>query len=131
MIAIESMEVDIVKAALDRGSSLLKLVVNSMVRIPASLIKEHSNQLEDKIVSDVLHFQRSSVDEFAFEGPKLGKVEAVWISLESVKYGSGDSGGMVLTPKEVVFGMLGFLACKVAVVLAAFKAMPMGLEENE
>ncbi|KAF5930066.1 hypothetical protein HYC85_030939 [Camellia sinensis] len=409
-IAIESMEVDIVKAALDWRSSLLKLVVNSMIlqnlliflivelplifsnillsdsdfqgyakpsrlflaaepevcadssleriltsfkvggckclykvklhtsniygsglsdlnagillclidengdsilqRIPASLIKEHCNQLEDKIVSDVLHFQRGSVDEFAFEGPKLGQVEALWISLESgqwrlgdvslivtflyqptseengrkeiqyvgfeyrfavedtllgegsdismaelrpglvrefswdnltllseyllqptsivsdsgitneesmreyadlkyslllydgllvlagssiasfsvgenaafaflgggiggflylscciisinkqrgkfaqifgrfkgpvsslvlafvfatiaVKYGSGDSGGMVLTPKEVVFGMLGFLACKVAVVLAAFKTMPMGLEENE
>ncbi|GMP92096.1 hypothetical protein CsSME_00042469 [Camellia sinensis var. sinensis] len=149
------MEVDIVKAALDWRSSLLKLVVNSMgyakpsrlflaaepevcadssleriltsfkvggckclykvklhtsniygsglsdlnagillclidengdsilQRIPASLIKEHCNQLEDKIVSDVLHFQRGSVDEFAFEGPKLGQVEALWISLES------------------------------------------------
>ncbi|XP_028054942.1 uncharacterized protein LOC114259151 isoform X3 [Camellia sinensis] len=299
----------------ENGDSILQ-------RIPASLIKEHCNQLEDKIVSDVLHFQRGSVDEFAFEGPKLGQVEALWISLESgqwrlgdvslivtflyqptseengrkeiqyvgfeyrfavedtllgegsdismaelrpglvrefswdnltllseyllqptsivsdsgitneesmreyadlkyslllydgllvlagssiasfsvgenaafaflgggiggflyllllqksidglpapaassasinrrgkfaqifgrfkgpvsslvlafvfatiaVKYGSGDSGGMVLTPKEVVFGMLGFLACKVAVVLAAFKTMPMGLEENE
>ncbi|KAL7203011.1 hypothetical protein ACSBR1_034458 [Camellia fascicularis] len=278
----------------ENGDSILQ-------RIPACLIKEHSNQLEDKIVSDVIHFQRGSVDEFAFEGPKLGQVEALWISLESsqwrlgdvslivtflfevedtllgegsdismaelrpclvrefswdnltllseyllqptsivsdsgisneesmreyadlkyslllydgllvlagssiasfsvgekaafaflgggiggflyllllqrsidglpalaassasinrrgkfaqifgrfkgpvsslilafvfatiaVKYGSGDSGGTVLTPKEVVFGMLGFLACKVAVVLAAFKTMPMGLEENE
>ncbi|THG18486.1 hypothetical protein TEA_022274 [Camellia sinensis var. sinensis] len=42
-----------------------------------------------------------------------------------------DSGGMVLTPKEVMFGMLGFLGCKVVVVLAAFKTMPMGLKENE
>ncbi|KAL7174677.1 hypothetical protein ACSBR2_033845 [Camellia fascicularis] len=294
----------------ENGDSILQ-------RIPASLIKEHSNQLEDKIVSDVLHFQRGSVDEFAFEGPKLGQVEALWISLESgdvslivtflyqltseengrkeiqyicfqyrfevedtllgegsdismvelrpclvrefsldnltllseyllqptsivsdsgitnkesvreyadlkyslllydgllalvgssiasfsvgenaafaflggriggflyllllqrsidglpapaasstsinrrgkfahifgrfkgpvsslvlafvfatiaVKYGSGNGGGMELTPKEVVFGMLGFLACKVAVVLAAFKTMPTGLEENE
>ncbi|THG18481.1 hypothetical protein TEA_022269 [Camellia sinensis var. sinensis] len=171
VIAIQSMKVDIVKAILDWGSSLLKLVVNSMVnsmvsnillsdsdfqsyakpsrlllatepevcadsslekiltsfkvrgckclykvklhtsniygsglsdlnvgillclidengdsilqRIPASMIKEHSNQLEDKIVSDVLHYQRGSVGEFAFEGPKLGQVEALWISLES------------------------------------------------
>ena len=52
-------------------------------RIPASLIREHSNQLEDNVVSDVLHFQRGSLDEFTFEGPKLGKIEALWIGVES------------------------------------------------
>ncbi|XP_028060325.1 uncharacterized protein LOC114263945 [Camellia sinensis] len=54
------------------------------------MIKEHSNQLEDKIVSDVLHYQRGSVGEFAFEGPKLGQVEALWISLESGQWRLGD-----------------------------------------
>ncbi|GFP92486.1 hypothetical protein PHJA_001392800 [Phtheirospermum japonicum] len=38
---------------------------------------------EDKVMNDILHFQRGSVDEFAFEGPNLGRIVAVWISLES------------------------------------------------
>ncbi|KAF5930072.1 hypothetical protein HYC85_030945 [Camellia sinensis] len=67
----------------ENGDSILQ-------RIPASMIKEHSNQLEDKIVSDVLHYQRGSVGEFAFEGPKLGQVEALWISLESGQWRLGD-----------------------------------------
>lgn len=36
--------------------------------------------------SDLLYFQRGSIDEFIFEGPKLGKLEAVWISPESGQY---------------------------------------------
>lgn len=173
----------------ENGDSILQ-------RIPASLTKE-PNQVDAK-VSDVLQFQRGSVDDFAFEGPKLQKIESLWISVESagenaafgfltggtigflyllllqrsvdglpapasksidkkgkldqlfgrfkgpvsalvlafifaavaVKYGSGD-GAVDLTPKELLFGILGFLSCKVAVVLAAFKPMPMGLEENK
>ncbi|GFZ18242.1 hypothetical protein Acr_26g0015110 [Actinidia rufa] len=58
-------------------------------RIPASLIREHSNQLEDNVVSDVLHFQRGSFDEFTFEGPKLGKIEALWIGVESGQWRLG------------------------------------------
>ncbi|KAL3615902.1 hypothetical protein CASFOL_040196 [Castilleja foliolosa] len=38
---------------------------------------------EDKGIYDILHFQRGSIDEFAFEGPNLGRIVAVWISLES------------------------------------------------
>lgn len=56
----------------ENGDSILQ-------RMPSSLITDHSTESEDGI----LHFQRGSVDEFTFEGPKLGKVEAVWISLES------------------------------------------------
>lgn len=37
----------------------------------------------DKVIFDVLHFQRGSVDEFTFEGPDLGKIVAVWIGVES------------------------------------------------
>ncbi|XP_055819033.1 uncharacterized protein LOC129887827 isoform X2 [Solanum dulcamara] len=44
--------------------------------------------------SDLLHFQRGSVDEFVFEGPKLGKIAAVWISPES---GQWRLGGMSIT----------------------------------
>lgn len=35
-----------------------------------------------------------------------------------------------LTPKEVVVGMMGFLACKVSVVLAAFKPISIGMEDS-
>jgi hypothetical protein len=37
----------------------------------------------------------------------------------------------VFTPKELLAGMLGFLACKVAVVLAAFKPLKLDFKENE
>ncbi|XP_059665052.1 uncharacterized protein LOC132311241 [Cornus florida] len=63
-------------------------------RISASSMRDHTMQLEEEVVSDVLHFQRASVDEFTFEGPKLGKIEALWISLES---GQWRFGGASLT----------------------------------
>uniref|UniRef100_A0A6N2MVQ2 Uncharacterized protein n=1 Tax=Salix viminalis TaxID=40686 RepID=A0A6N2MVQ2_SALVM len=52
------------------------------------------------------------------------------INRSEIKYSSGDAPS-VLTPKELLAGMLGFLACKVAVVLAAFKPMKVDFEENE
>ncbi|XP_058200469.1 uncharacterized protein LOC131315327 [Rhododendron vialii] len=66
----------------ENGDSILQ-------RIPASLIKEHSNQLEAEVVSDVLHFQRGSLDEFAFEGPKLQKIESLWVGIESGQWRIG------------------------------------------
>ncbi|KAF2286249.1 hypothetical protein GH714_012594 [Hevea brasiliensis] len=65
-----------------------------------------------------------------FKGPVSGLALALGFTFLAVKYSFGDS-PMVLTPKELLFGMMGFLACKVAVVLAAFKPMSMGLKENE
>ncbi|KAJ9183131.1 hypothetical protein P3X46_007036 [Hevea brasiliensis] len=65
-----------------------------------------------------------------FKGPVSGLTLALGFTFLAVKYSFGDS-PMVLTPKELLFGMMGFLACKVAVVLAAFKPMSMGLKENE
>lgn len=49
----------------ENGYSILK-------RIPAILHKE-----------DIIHFQKGSTDEFIFTGPKLGRIEAMWIGLES------------------------------------------------
>lgn len=37
-------------------------------------------------VDVTLRFERGSIDEFAFEGPPLGRIVAVWISLESGNY---------------------------------------------
>ncbi|KAK6141821.1 hypothetical protein DH2020_024437 [Rehmannia glutinosa] len=58
------------------GSSILQ-------RLPATSVGTDAFS-EDKDIYDTLHFQRGSVDEFAFEGPNLGRIVAVWISLESV-----------------------------------------------
>ncbi|KAB1200969.1 hypothetical protein CJ030_MR0G005427 [Morella rubra] len=71
------------------GDSILR-------RIPASLMTEHSMKLEDLVYRDMLHFQRGSVDEFTFEGPNLGRIEALWISLESGQWRLGSVGLTVI-----------------------------------
>lgn len=53
------------------GNSILQ-------RIPVSLMMDHSAESRD-----ILHFQRGSVDEFVFEGPKISRLKALWISVES------------------------------------------------
>ncbi|CAN6696760.1 unnamed protein product [Malus baccata var. baccata] len=65
-------------------------------RIPSSIITNHATESED----GVLHFQRGSVDEFTFEGPKLGKVGAVWISLESGQWRLGSVSLTVICGKQ-------------------------------
>lgn len=47
-----------------------------------------------------------------------------------VKYASGKY-GVRLVSRDIIFGMMGFLMCKVAIVLAAFKPMKHSLRENE
>lgn len=54
------------------GNSILQ-------RIPSNLRPDDSTEVEDEIIQ----FQRGSFDEFTFKGPKLEKIEALWISLES------------------------------------------------
>ncbi|CAK9186950.1 unnamed protein product [Ilex paraguariensis] len=66
----------------ENGDSILQ-------RIPAISMKENIVS-DDKALSEVLHFQRGSVDDFTFEGPKLGKIEALWVSLESGQWRLGD-----------------------------------------
>lgn len=48
----------------------------------SSILQRLSATSEDY---ETLCFERGSVDEFAFEGPRLGRIVAVWISLESGK----------------------------------------------
>lgn len=59
----------------ENGDSVLQ-------RIPA-VGKLASSSKPELNPSSVLHFQRGSVDEFTFEGPRLGNIRALWISLES------------------------------------------------
>lgn len=65
-----------------------------------------------------------------FKGPISSLALAIGFALFAVKYGSGDF-SMVFTPKELIVGMMGFLACKLAVVLAAFKPVEKDLKINK
>ncbi|XP_061375202.1 uncharacterized protein LOC133317361 [Gastrolobium bilobum] len=58
-------------------------------RIPASLMMDDSTESGDITNFDMLHFQRGSVDEFIFEGPKVARLEALWISVESGQWRLG------------------------------------------
>lgn len=65
-----------------------------------------------------------------YKGPLSSVALAVAFVILAVKYSSGDI-PLALTPRELVVGMMGFLVCKVAVLLAAFKPMAIGLKENK
>ncbi|KAG8387357.1 hypothetical protein BUALT_Bualt02G0013000 [Buddleja alternifolia] len=65
-----------------------------------------------------------------FKGPILTLVLAFAFAIATVKYGLGED-AVKLTPKDLVFGMMGFLMCKVSVVLAAFKPMPISFRDNK
>ena len=52
---------------------------------------------------------------------------AIGFAIFAARYSLGDL-EMMLTPMELIVGMMGFLACKVSVVLAAFKPMTLGLK---
>ncbi|KAK7359251.1 hypothetical protein VNO77_01204 [Canavalia gladiata] len=71
------------------GNSILK-------RIPASLMTDHSTESWDTTNIDMLRFQRGSVDEFVFEGPKIAKLEALWVSVESGQWRLGSVSLMVI-----------------------------------
>lgn len=64
-----------------------------------------------------------------FKGQVAVLVLALAFAVIVVRIGSGDE-SLVLTPKDLVLGMMGFLSSKVAVVLAAFKPLPMGAKES-
>ncbi|KAI6670837.1 hypothetical protein NL676_005722 [Syzygium grande] len=91
----------------EHGHSLLQ-------RLSATPVTEFSVEWQEKVDHDMLHFQRASVDELTFKGPKLGRLQALWISLES---GQWRLGGVTLsvihahqpsleehTAKEIQFG---------------------------
>lgn len=62
----------------EKGNSILQ-------RIPSSLMTDHDHSKEKDILDgpEILLFQRGSFDEFVFKGPKLGRLEAVWLSVDS------------------------------------------------
>ncbi|GMI74277.1 hypothetical protein like AT1G55280 [Hibiscus trionum] len=64
-----------------------------------------------------------------FRGPVSSLALAIALSSLAIKYSMGDV-PIELTAKELLVGMMGFLVCKVAVVLAAFKPLPVSIEER-
>lgn len=68
----------------ENGDSILE-------RIPAILSQDHIQQSEDAVTSDIIRFQRGSNDEFIFWGPKLGRIQALWIGLDSGSWRLGDA----------------------------------------
>ncbi|KAJ6934760.1 hypothetical protein NC651_009683 [Populus alba x Populus x berolinensis] len=98
------------------GFLYLLLLQRSVDGLPASSIPSNTSGIE-RLVGGL-------------KGPISSLALAVGFTFLAVKYSSGDAPS-VLTPKELLAGMLGFLACKVAVLLAAFKPMKLDFKENE
>ncbi|KAE8720829.1 Lipase/lipooxygenase, putative isoform 2 [Hibiscus syriacus] len=65
-----------------------------------------------------------------FRGPVSSLALAVALSSLAIKYSTSDV-PFEFTAKELLVGMMGFLVCKVAVVLAAFKPLPVSVDERE
>ncbi|CAI8607837.1 unnamed protein product [Vicia faba] len=63
------------------------------------------------------------------KGPIVSVALALAFAVFVVKFSSGDYIHVILTPKDILVGMMGFLACKVSVVLAAFKPITPKLHE--
>lgn len=64
----------------DLNSGILLCVIDEngdsiLQRIPASSIADDPDGM--------ILFQRGSSNEFVYEGPRIGKITAIWISLES------------------------------------------------
>ncbi|XVE78762.1 hypothetical protein DITRI_Ditri14bG0003900 [Diplodiscus trichospermus] len=81
----------------EKGDSILQ-------RIPAYLLIEHSAESENMVEPERLYFQRGSVDEFVFEGPKLGKVQALWISIESGQWRLGGVSLIIINTSQSSLG---------------------------
>ncbi|CAI9106736.1 OLC1v1005955C2 [Oldenlandia corymbosa var. corymbosa] len=65
-----------------------------------------------------------------FKGPLSTIALGVVFAAIAAKFSSGELTGRVLTPNDLIFGMLGFLMCKVSVLLAAFNPMQIGTRDD-
>lgn len=72
----------------DLNSGVLLCLVDKngdsiLQRISATSSTDQYLQSKDKDTSNLLYFQRGSINHFTFEGPAIGNLEALWIGLES------------------------------------------------
>ncbi|KAL5708508.1 hypothetical protein ACHQM5_019299 [Ranunculus cassubicifolius] len=102
------------------GFLYLLLLQKSVDGLPSSASMS-TNVEEDNVFDRVLKQLKNPVTSLAL---------AVAIAGVAVRYGSGDM-PIELTAQEILVGMTGFLVCKVAVLLAAFKPTEMELQEKK
>jgi hypothetical protein len=57
----------------EKGDSVLQTIPPNLSSLDPEVVEN----------GESFRFQRGSLDEFSFEGPKLGKIRAFWIGLES------------------------------------------------
>ncbi|XP_022753524.1 uncharacterized protein LOC111301808 [Durio zibethinus] len=81
----------------EKGDSILQ-------RIPACLLIEHSAESENMVEPETLYFQRGSVDQYIFEGAKLGKVQALWIGVESGQWRLGGVNLIIINASQYSLG---------------------------
>ncbi|KAL3519095.1 hypothetical protein ACH5RR_021684 [Cinchona calisaya] len=100
------------------GFLYLLLLQKSVDGLPApELVSSNRTKNLDQILGKV-------------KGPLTSLILAFAFAVIVEKYISGDA-AKVLTPNDLVFGMVGFLMCKISVVLAAFKPKQTGLNGNK
>ncbi|ERN04457.1 hypothetical protein AMTR_s00133p00113640 [Amborella trichopoda] len=66
-----------------------------------------------------------------FKGPLTSLALTLGLAITGTKFIVSGSTSVVLAPQELLVGVAGFLACKMAVVLAAFKPLQTGWRENK
>lgn len=95
------------------GFLYLLLLQRSVDGLQATASSSHNTGLIDQMFG-------------GYKSPIYSLALAIGFALFTVEYSSGDLlSPTVFTPKDVMLGMIGFLACKVAVVLAAFKPLKL------
>lgn len=94
------------------GFLYLLLLQRSVDELPASELISSDKERTDALFRGV-------------KGPIASVALAIVFGVLAARYGSGDL-QVMLTPKDLIVGMMGFLACKVSVVLAAFKPIAPG-----
>ncbi|KAF9597771.1 hypothetical protein IFM89_021856 [Coptis chinensis] len=101
------------------GFLYLLLLQNSVDGLPAPASTTMNK--EGKNINQLVKRLRGPISSLGF---------AIVLAGAALKYTSGAS-PIALTPQEILLGMTGFLACKVAVLLAAFIPMELKLKEME
>lgn len=100
------------------GFAYLLLLQRSVDELPAAELVQSENKVSSSRIFGNLK-ESIAVLVFVFA-----------LIVISIKIASGDS-AVKLAPKDLILGTMGFLMCKVSVVLAAFKPMSRSFRENE
>ena len=109
------------------------IVMNSewQPSLPEEEVPPYTGFQYDFPVEDVLLGEGTDALFKGLKGPIVSVALALGFAVLVVKYTTGDDIDVILTPKDIIVGMMGFLACKVSVVLAAFKPITVGPEVTE